>query len=272
MKGYAFFPLVAHSARRNGGLLGATVALLVAFQALTALMAASFQETKAFDQLAAMAPDFIRQAFGSSFLPMLSFSGIVTLGFFHFAVITFLVGLAIAIATEPASEVEAHFNDVLMARPLTRSVPILRSGVLVAAVSVATCGAMCAGTWAGLAMFAPEGTPWPRPRLILSLGALLAALMFCWGGVALAIGSLSRRRGIAGTLAGLAAFALFLLDVVARVWSPARGLGRLSPFHYFDPLRLVAGASLAWKDLMVLLAIGLAAFIAALVIYNRRDL
>ncbi|RPJ79287.1 MAG: hypothetical protein EHM13_13585 [Acidobacteria bacterium] len=267
-----FLALLSHSARRIRWLLVATAGLLVGFQALTALMAASFQEQNTFERLATMAPDFVREALGASFLPMLSFSGIVLLGFFHFAVIAFLVGLAIAVATEPASEVEQRFNDVLLARPLPRRVPITRSAVLLVLVALCTCGAMCACTWGGLAMFAPEGARWPRPRLVLSLGGLLAALMVSWGGIALAVGSASRRRGVAGTLVGLVALALFLLDVVSGAWKPAASFGRLSPFHYFDPLKLVAGQPFSWTDLSVLLGVGAAGFLASLFIYTRRDL
>ncbi|HSK10441.1 MAG TPA: hypothetical protein VK911_12755 [Vicinamibacterales bacterium] len=268
----ALAALVAHSVRRSLALLGATVVLLAAFQALAVLMAASFQASDSFERLAAMAPDFIRQAFGASFLAVLSFNGLVLLGFFHFAVIAFLLGLAIALATEPASEVEHRFNDLLLARPLPRWVPIARSALLLALVAVATCGAMCAGTWLGLAVFAPGAAPWPRPRLILSLGGMLAALMMCWGGIALAVGSGARRRGVAGAVAGLLAFALFLLDLVARVWVPARPLARLSPFHYFDPLRLVGGQPLAWTHPVFLLSVAAAGFAVALAVYGSRDL
>jgi ABC-2 type transport system permease protein len=268
----ALAALVRHSARRSRALLAATAALLVGFQALASLMAASFEESDSFAQIAAMVPDFLRQAFGASFLALLSFSGIVLLGFFHFAVVAFLVGLSVAIATEPASEVEHRFNDLLLARPLPRWVPIVRSAVFVAAVAIVMGGAMCAGTWTGLALSAPEGLRWPAPRLILSLGGLMAALMIGCGGLALAIGSAARRRGVAGAVAGLLLFALFLLDVVARVWQPARGLGRLSPFHYFEPIRLVGGQPLDWSQVAVLLGVGAAGMVVALFIYSRRDL
>lgn len=268
----ALAALAVHSARRIGGLLGATLALLIVFQALAVRMAASFEETGSFSQIAAMVPDFLRQAFGASFLAVLSFNGIVLLGFFHFAIVAFLAGLAVAVATEPASEVEQRFNDLLLARPLPRWVPIARSVMLLAGVAVATCSAMCAGTWAGLVLFAPEGTPWPAAPVILSLGSLLAALMFCCGGLALPIGSGARRRGTAGAVAGLLVFALFLLDVVGRVWPPARGLGRLSPFHYFDPMRVTIDQPFDWHHVAVLLLVGAAGAVAALIAYARRDL
>ena len=264
--------LAWHSFRRNRALLGATVALLLVFQSLTALMAASFQVSDYFARLAAMVPDFMRQALGASFLSLLSFNGIVLLGFVHFAVIAFLLGLSIAVATEPASEVEQRFNDLLLARPLPRWVPIARSALLVAAVALLTCGAMCAGTWVGLAIFAPAGVPWPAPRLILSLGGLMTSLMWCCGGIALAAGAAARRRGVAGAAAGFAVFALFLLDVVARVWEPARQVGLVSPFHYFEPIRLVSGLPVGWAHPAFLLAVGAAGLAAALVIYSKRDL
>jgi hypothetical protein len=264
--------LLAHSARRNRALLGAAMALLVAFQALAGLMAASFQESDYFEDLAALVPDFLRQTFGASFFALISFHGIVLLGFFHFAVIAFLVGLAVTVATEPASEVEHRFNDLLLARPLPRSIPIARSALLLVLTALATSGAMCAGTWIGLVLFAPEGVSWPGARLILTLGGVTAALMICFGGLALAFASGARRRGGAGAVAGLLAFASFLLNLVAGVWEPARPLERLSPFHYFQPMNLVGGQPLDWTQPAVLLGIGAAGVAVALLVYGKRDL
>ena len=268
----ALAALVAHSLRRSRWLLAATCLLLAAFQALTSLMASTFYEMKYFDRLAALVPDFVRQVFGPSFLPMLSFTGIVVLGYFHFAVIAFLVGLAIAVATEPAADVEHRFTDLLLARPVPRALAILRSALVLVLVVAMCIGAMAAGTRAGLALFAPTGAPWPRPALILALSANLAALVICWGGVALARASVARRRAVAAALAGLAAFGLFLLDLVGRVREPLRGLSRLSPVHYFDPRRVFAGQPVDWTDSSTLLAVAAVGLTVALVAYQRRDL
>ncbi|RPJ69723.1 MAG: hypothetical protein EHM24_04595 [Acidobacteria bacterium] len=268
----ALAALVAHSLRRNRWLLAATLVLLALFQGLTSFMASTFQEMKYFERLATLVPPFIRQAFGSSFLPMLSFTGIVVLGYFHFAVIAFLIGLAIAVATEPAADVEHRFTDLLLARPVPRWLPILRSAALVVICAAATTAAMAAGTRAGLALFAPAGARWPSPGLMLSLSVNLGALMMCWGGIALAIAAAVRRRGVAGAAAGLAAFALFLLDVVARVRDPIGGMARLSPFHYFNPLLLVAGQPIRPGDPAALLAFAAAGLVVALLLYTRRDL
>lgn len=263
--------LVGHSLRRNRWLLAVAFTLLAAFQALTSIIASTFQETHAFDRLAAMVPDFIRQVFGASFLPMLSFNGIVVLGYFHFAVIAVLIGLAIAVATEPAGDVEFRFTDLLLARPVPRWLAIFRSALLVAVVAVGSTAAMALGTWAGLALFAPAGVRWPTPRPIVSLSVNLAALVACWGGIALAFAAAVRRRAVAGAITGLAGFAFFLLDLVARVREPLHGLARLSPFHYFNPLRPIAGQPVQWSDAWTLLGTATLGLAVALLIYDRRD-
>jgi len=264
--------LVGHSLHRSRWLLTATLVLLAMFQGLTSFMASTFQEMKYFDRLAALVPDFIRQVLGSSFLPMLSFNGIVVLGYFHIAVITFLVGLAIALATEPAGDVEHRFTDLLLARPVPRWLPIVRTAVVVVLVALAAVASMALGTRVGLSLFAPAGAPWPRTSLVFSLSLSLAALVICWGCLALAVAAAARRRAVAGGATGLAAFALFLVDLVGRVREPVSGMARLSPFHYFSPLRALIGQAVPWSDVSALLAFGAAGLIVALFIYNRRDL
>ena len=88
----------------------------------------------------------------------------------------------------------------------------------------------------------------------------------------LAIGSASRRRSIAGGIAGLLALATFLLDYVGLLWKPAESTAWLSPFRYYRPFDLVMGNPLPVKNLVVLGAIAVAGFISAYVLFNRRDI
>jgi ABC-type transport system involved in multi-copper enzyme maturation permease subunit len=266
--------LAAHSLRRTRALILGMGLLFGAFQALAALVAGTFEESQLFTRITALVPPYVRQAMGSSLFTMMSFSGLTALGYVHFAVIGTLVGLAIAVGTEPASEVERGFSDLLMARPVPRSSAITRSVLVLVAAATITNLLMLGGTWAGLALFARNKPEWPHPAMFLSLAAGLWALMFCWGGVGLAFGASARRRGAAGAGAGFLAVTFYLLDVVARVWEPARraGVGRLSPFHYFNPIEPVSGRSLPLAHVAVLAAVGGAAIAAAYAVYARRDL
>jgi ABC-type transport system involved in multi-copper enzyme maturation permease subunit len=264
--------LAAHSFRRTRALILGAGLVFGAFQVLSALMASTFQESQLFSRIAEIVPPYVRQALGSSFLSIMSFTGIAVLGYMHFAVMGSLVGLAIAIATEPASEIERGFSDLLMTRPVPRATAITRSVLLLVLTATVTNVMMLAGTWSGLALFAHEADRWPTPQMLLSLAASLWMLMWCWGGIALAFGAASRRRSVAGGVAGFVAVTLFLADVVARVWERGRSLGPFSPFHYFNPAEIVSGRPLNGAHMTVLAALGALGIAAAYLIYRRRDL
>ena len=83
-----------------------------------------------------------------------------------------------------------------------------------------------AGTWAGLAMFAPPDASGPPARQIASLALDLAMLLLCWGGVAMAFGA-ACRPGVARPAASLIAFAALLLDYAQKLW-PALECDRLA--------------------------------------------
>ncbi|HET6372410.1 MAG TPA: hypothetical protein VFG76_03835, partial [Candidatus Polarisedimenticolia bacterium] len=181
------------------------------------------------------------------------------------------VGLMIALSTEPAAEIETRFVDLILSRPLARHWIITRSTLLPAVGIAVVLSLMLAGTWLGLTWLAPEGAVWPPTRLIALLALNLAALMFCWSGLAALLGSMSRRRAVAGATAGLLALATFFIDYVARVWAPAAYVAWLSPFHYFNPFELVMGKPIPPSHLWILAAIAVISFALAQLVYHKRD-
>jgi ABC-2 type transport system permease protein len=266
--------LASYSFRRSRGLIVGLGLLFGGFQLLATLAAATFEESQLFTRITALVPPYLRQALGASLFTMLSFSGLSALGYFHVAVVGSLVGLAIAVGTEPAAEVDLRFTDLVMARPVSRACPVTRSVVLLLVAATLTNLLMAAGTLGGLALFAGTNPQRPPAAMFASLAAGMWALMFCWGGVALAFGAAARRRGVAGAGAGFLAVFFYLLDVIARVWEPARraDAGRLSPFHYFNPIDVVSGGALPLADFALLVGVGAAGIAVAYVVYSRRDL
>src|SRR5262245_31703174 len=119
--------LVAHSLKRFRGLLLGLGLILAAFQFLLTEVGAYLVRQGAFNQLAALIPDFVRAAAGPSALAFMSFSGIVGLGYFDPVILAALVGLAITIATEPLAEIETRFIDLTLARPLVRADLVTRT-------------------------------------------------------------------------------------------------------------------------------------------------
>jgi len=246
--------------------------VLAGFQFLLTQVAVFLMRSQAFGVLSNLVPDFIRSLAGPSVVAFMSFTGVVSLGYFHPIVIAALVGLTIAIATEPAAEVETRFVDLALARPIARTQIITRSLIVLVASGAIVLGTMAAATWTGLACCTPATAPRPAASIIRSLALNLAIIAWCWGGLTLAIAAGVRRRATASGVAGLAALAAYLLDYLGRAWEPARDASRLSPFHYFEPMSLIAGTPLSGRNVAILLTIGVLGTTASYIVFSRRDL
>jgi ABC-2 type transport system permease protein len=212
----------------------------------------------------------VRTILGPSLTSVLSFNGIVCGGYFDLGIVLALVVLTIALATLPASEIETGFADLILARPIRRHWLITRTIALVL-FSILLLFMTMAGTWAGLALFAPPDAPGPPARQTAALALNLGMLLLSWSGVAMAFGA-ACRRAVAGPATFLIAFAALLLDYAQKLWPPLERIGWLSPFRYFTPFELVMGDPLPVENLLVLWAIAMTGFTVAYFIILQRDI
>jgi hypothetical protein len=137
---------------------------------------------------------------------------------------------------------------------------------------IALAGAMALGSWIGLLWLAPTGVEWPAASMVLRLTAHLMAIACCFGAAALAASGWARRRGAAQIVIGVAAVALYLLDFLATLWRPLRGVAVVSPFHYFRGGEILAGTASTARDLTVLGTLTLIGIATAYLAFRRRDL
>lgn len=266
-----FLLLLSLSLKRARPLLVATGVLLFAFQILLVFIAGSIQSTGGFDQLASLMPPFVRAILGPAMGSVMSFAGIVCLGYFHLAIFIALLVLVIALSTLPAADVESGFADLILARPLARHWIITRTIALVVLTILLMLALMVAGTWTGLSLFAPENAPWPPASMIGSLVLNLGMLMLCWSGIAMAFAA-ACRRSVASAITALLALVTLLLDLTSRLWSPAERIAWLSPFRYFIPFDLVMGSELPMENVLVLWAIAMSGFTVAYFLFSQRDI
>ena len=264
--------LLRHSLGRLRGLVAAMAVVVALFQVLLVRVAGTLQESSGFGGLAAFVPPFVRQMAGEALFTFMSFPGIVCLGYFHPMILAGLCGMVISAATEPAAEIETRFLDAILVRPVPRPAIVIRSVAQLLLLPAFVLLAMIAGTAAGLHWLAPPGVRTPGARLIAALAVNLWALLVCVGGWALAVAAASRRRSVAGTIAGVATLVLFLVDYLARAWKPADAVAWLSPFHYYRAMELLMGRPLALSNLAVLLVSGAAGMAVACLVFARRDL
>ena len=265
------FLLFRLSLRRIRLLLVATGFLLAGLQAFRVLIAASVHNAGQFEEIGALLPPFVRAIFGPSLASLMTFTGLVSGVYLDTGFIIALLAVAIAVATMPASEIETGFADLILARPMPRHWLITRTIALVLFSTLLLLLMIVAGTWAGLAAFAPPDVPWPTARETAQLALSLGMLVTAWSGVALALGA-ACRRGTASTIASLLAFAGLLLDWAHRLWPALDCVAWLSPFSYFQPYELIAGDPLRPENLLVLWAIAMTGYIVAYLVISQRDI
>jgi len=267
----AGFLLFRLALKRVWPMLCATGLLLAGVQALRVRIAAEVHDTGQFGQLSAILPKAVRDILGPSLASIMSFNGIVVAVYFDTGFIIALLALAIALATQPASEIETGFADLILARPIARHWLITRTIALVLFSILLMLLMIMAGTWAGLALFAPLDAPWPTVRQAAPLALTLGLLVASWSGIAMALGTAYRRGAASGTT-GLLAFAALLLDWAHRLWPPLDYVAWLSPFYYFNPYELVPGGPLQAENLLVLGAIAATGYTVAYLIISQRDI
>ena len=265
------FLLFRLSLKRVWPLLCTTGLFLAVLQVLRVLIAASVHNAGQFNEITALLPPFVRAMVGPSLASVMTFNGIVCGVYFDTGFIIALLAVAIAVATLPASEIETGFADLILARPMARHWLITRTIVLVLFSILLMLLMIMAGTWAGLALFAPPDVPWPPARLTGSLALNLGMFLLCWSGVAMAFGA-ACRRGVAGATTSLLTFAALLVEACQQFWVPLQWIGVLSPFRYFDQLRLVMGVPLPMENILVLWAMAMTGFTVAYLIISLRDI
>jgi hypothetical protein len=205
--------LAAHSLRRTRAILIGMALVLGGFQFLLTQVASFLFRSGGFSLMPSLVPDFLRQMAGPSMLTFMSFVGVMAFGYFHPIVIAAHLGLAIAIATEPAAEVERRFADLTLARPLARHQVITRTVLVLVAASAVRRRATASGVAAVAALAAYLldylGRIWDSARWLSTLSpfhyfepsSLVSGAPLNLRDVAVLLGI-----GLAGTIAGYVIF------------------------------------------------------------------
>ena len=75
---------------------------------------------------------------------------------------------------------------------------------------------------------------------------------------------------VVGLVAG-ATLVAYAVNYLSVIWGVIRPFGRLSPFHYYDPTRILGNGSMPWSSVATLLAAALVLGLAALISVQRRE-
>ena len=185
----------------------------------------------------------------------------------------FIAGLAFVLSVSSgavAREIERGTALMLLASPLSRwrYLAAKLAVVVVGAVVITTMawlGSLAGAVLTGVADDIEPGT------LLLAqvnvLGVLLAS-----GGIAVLLSAVSSDGGRTVSVTAGILTVMYFLDFVGAIWGPAEPLAPLSIFYYLDPLAVATDGSKLLRDVLVLFSVGLVGFVAALVLFQRRDI
>lgn len=184
-----------------------------------------------------------------------------------------VAGLAFVLSVSSgaaAREIERGTALMLLASPIPRwrylaaKVGVVIVGTVII-VAMSWLGSMAGVLLTGLGDDVEGGT------LVLAqvntLGVLLAS-----GGLAMLLSAVNSDGGRTVSVAAGILTVMYFLDFVGAIWGPAEPLAPLSLFYYFDPLAVATGGSTLLRDVLVLFGVGLVGFVAALILFQRRDI
>jgi ABC-2 type transport system permease protein len=241
--------------------------------ALQCAMTAFFTRTrpdKSMAEMMQLVPEFVRNLLGDQRVSMFSETGFLAVGFAHPLCMLLGGGLALAMATRLAAEVESRTIDLLLSQPMTRSSLVLThlfQGVLVALL--ASLSAL-AGHRLGVLLF-----PLPEPVALapfVLVSANLGLLVLAMHALGLFAAAAANRRAIAvGIAVGTLALMLFL-RLGAELWEGFALPARLSFFSYYVPATVVVDQALKWRDVLALVGFACMLDCAAWATFVQRDL
>jgi ABC-2 type transport system permease protein len=169
----------------------------------------------------------------------------------------------------PAGEIDRGTADVTFTLPVTRwEIQGSETAVWLVATAIVLALTLL-GYWFG-GSFTTDGEPLVWTRLLIVL-ANFFCLNLAVGGLTWLVSAWCDRRGTAIAIAFIVLLSSFLLNFLAQFWSVAERLSFLGLLNYYRPVFIFRDGTVPWHDIAILLAAAAGFWIAAGVVFSRRD-
>lgn len=177
-----------------------------------------------------------------------------------------------------SGEISRGTMELLLAQPVRRLSLLVVHGVVTTVGAAAIAAATVLGTWAGLATV-DVGVP-IAPATFLPGALNVFALMFFLAGLTTMVSAGDNYRWRTIGVVGAFYFIQLIVKVVARLVDWAQAMMYFTFLGAFEPQRLVvdawlspdAGWQTVWQYTGALVGLGLLAYVAAAIVFCRRDL
>ena len=206
-------------------------------------------------------------------IPMLSagLNEYVATGLRHPLVLIIMSAFAIGTATSAlAKEIEQRTILVLLAQPIKRYILVTSRWIASLIGIVFLTMSLLIGVLIGVLIegFGNEFSV----KLLMFTGVNTLCLGTAILGYSYLISAKSDEGGRATLLAASLTVLFFFIDFISSLFDSLSNLSTLSIFHYYDPVKLASTNSFPILHVSVLASVGLISFIAAIVIFKRRDI
>lgn len=215
--------------------------------------------------------DLIRIALGADLIGDLTPTTMATFGLAHPLLYVFGWTLLLTIGTGVlAGEIDRGTADLLLTLPLSRSAIYLSTSAVWLGAAVVVSAAPLAGLWLGQQIW-PGAQPLEYRRL-WPLAVNLLALNLAVAGICMFVSSLSARRGKAVGIVLAVLLVSDLVNIFSQFWPAIRPISFLGFLHYYRPLPVVRSAAVPLEDIATLGGVAVAAWLAGLLCFRRRDI
>ncbi len=157
--------------------------------------------------------------------------------------------------------------QTLLAQPVSRLkvfVQKLTAGLL---ISLLICSASFIGVIIGVALIHEHIGIMPLIESVIGVWLLTGV----FGSLGFALGAITGKRGVAGSITGLVAFGSYLLTSFAPNVKSVETVEKLSPFHYYNKPSITE-YGLDARNVIIMISILVALLLIAGVIFNKRDI
>lgn len=180
--------------------------------------------------------------------------------------LTLIMGIMLFTGLLAGDEGEGTLQT-LLAQPVSRLRVFTEKLLAGLIISLTICSAAIIGVLLGLLLIHEHMS---LVRLVQSvLGVWLLTALF--GVLGFALGAITGKRGLAGSVTGLVTFSSYLLTSFAGSVSSITSIEKLSPFHYYNKPSITEYGLKGSNVLTMVMAIAILS-IAAAIVFKKRDI
>ncbi|NLX96432.1 MAG: ABC transporter permease subunit [Rhodopirellula sp.] len=234
----------------------------------------SFLELGAWASLLDFVPNFFRPMMGVPLNQLASPAGQLSFLYVHVVTLLICTGWAIGRGSDVvAGEIARGTMEHLLTLPVWRISVMIAPAVVTAIGSIVLAFSVFAGLALGLTTVKFHGTVTLAP--FLSGSTNLFAMTFCLAGATAFLSAFEHDRWRTIWRAGVFFVLSLIVKLVARMWPDGRWLGWFSFLSAFEPQTLILSRD-GWGQTirydLTLVALGLACYIAAALVFWYRDI